>query len=359
MKILLFGEFSGFYNSLKEGLVAEGHQVYLASNGDGTKNYPSDFRWDIKMRAPLKIRLSLEVLNIFLHKKYFKGYDAVLLMSPLLFGPYLFLNRIVYNFLIKNNKKVFLSGTGLTPYSLTFWYNTDKKYHHYAKGLLENLSYKKYYFNNKKLMEWEMSLHDRINGYIPIWYEYAEPFRNHPKTLKTIRIPINASKFEYSPNIVKNKIVFFHGRPSRPGAKGTAYIEEAFKRLENKYGEVAEFHVAGGLPFKEYMSLVARTNVILDDTNSYSIAMNGLFSLAKGKIVLGGAEKEGNEELELLDNPVINIVPDVNQICDVIEYLINNKDSFVELGKKGREFVERNHDYKEIAKIYVNTIKNN
>jgi glycosyltransferase involved in cell wall biosynthesis len=359
MKILLFGEFSGLYNSLKEGLVAEGHHVFLASNGDGTKNYPSDFRWDIKMRAPLKVRLCLEVLNIFLHKNKLKGYDAVLLMSPLLFGPYLFLNRLVYNFLIKNNKKVFLSGTGLTPYSLTFWYNTDKKYHHYAKGLLDNPSYRKYYFNNKILMEWEMSLHDRVNGYIPIWYEYAEPFRNHPKTLKTIRIPINAAKFEYTPNIVKDKIVFFHGRPSRPGAKGTAYIEEAFKRMKNRYGDIAEFHVAGGLPFKEYMSLVARTNVILDDTNSYSIAMNGLFSLAQGKIVLGGAEREGNEELGLMDNPVINIVPDVNQICEAIEFLIKNKDTFVELGKKGREFVERNHDFKEIARLYVNTIENN
>lgn len=359
MKILLFGEFSGLYNSLKEGLVAEGHHVFLASNGDGTKNYPSDFRWDIKMRAPLKVRLCLEVLNIFLHKNKLRGYDAVLLMSPLLFGPYLFLNRLVYNFLIKNNKKVFLSGTGLTPYSLTFWYNTDKKYHHYAKGLLDNPSYRKYYFNNKILMEWEMSLHDRVNGYIPIWYEYAEPFRNHPKTLKTIRIPINAAKFEYTPNIVKDKIVFFHGRPSRPGAKGTAYIEEAFKRMKNRYGDIAEFHVAGGLPFKEYMSLVACTNVILDDTNSYSIAMNGLFSLAQGKIVLGGAEREGNEELGLMDNPVINIVPDVNQICEAIEFLIKNKDTFVELGKKGREFVERNHDFKEIARLYVNTIENN
>jgi glycosyltransferase involved in cell wall biosynthesis len=357
MKILLFGEFSGLYNCLKEGLVAEGHQVFLASNGDGTKNYPSDFRWDINKRIPFK--LYFEVIDLMIHRALFKGYDAVLLMSPFLFGPNVFLNNLVYKYLIKNNKKVFLSGTGLTPCSLAYWYNSNAKYYHYAKGLLENPSYKKYYYNKKKLMDWEMKLHDRIDGYIPIWYEYAEPFRNHPKTLKTIRIPINAANFEYIPNTVKDKIVFFHGRPSRPGAKGTAYIEEAFTRMKNKYGDVAEFHVAGGLPFKEYMSLVARTNVILDDTNSYSIAMNGLFSLAQGKIVLGGAEKEGNEELELLNNPVINIVPDVDQICDAIESLIKNKDSLLELGKKGREFVERNHDYKEIARLYVNTIENN
>ena len=359
MKILLFGEFSGFFNSLKEGLVAEGHTVFLASNGDGTKNYPSDFRWDVKLKVPLKIRLYIEVANLIMHRKLLKGYDAVLLMSPLLFGPSLFLNKIVYSFLIKNNKKVFLSGTGLTPCSLTYWYNNNAKYHHYAKGLLENPSYRKYYYNNNKLMDWEMNLHDRVNGYIPIWYEYAEPFRHHPKTLKTIRIPINVAKFKYKPNIVKDKIVFFHWRPSRPGAKGTAYIEEAFRRMKNKYGEIAEFFVAGGLPFNEYMSLVSRTNVILDDTNSYSIAMNGLFSLAQGKIVMGGAEKEGNNELDLQDNPVINITPDVDQICNEMEKLIKIKDSFEKIGEKGRLFVEKNHDYREIARLYVKTIIKN
>ena len=48
MRILLFGEFSGLFNCLKEGLVALGHEVYLVSDGNGFKNYPSDFRYDIK-----------------------------------------------------------------------------------------------------------------------------------------------------------------------------------------------------------------------------------------------------------------------------------------------------------------------
>lgn len=30
------------------------------------------------------------------------------------------------------------------------------------------------------------------------------------------------------------------------------YIQEAFKRVEEKYGDVAEFHCAGGLPINEY-----------------------------------------------------------------------------------------------------------
>ena len=37
MRILLVGEFSRLHNSLKAGLVAQGHDVILVNNGDGFK----------------------------------------------------------------------------------------------------------------------------------------------------------------------------------------------------------------------------------------------------------------------------------------------------------------------------------
>ena len=43
MKILLIGEYSRLHNSLKEGLVALGHEVVLAASGDAFKNFPSDY----------------------------------------------------------------------------------------------------------------------------------------------------------------------------------------------------------------------------------------------------------------------------------------------------------------------------
>ena len=83
MKILLFGEYSGFFNCLKDGLVALGHDVFLASNGDYTKNYPSDFRWDSHRSNNWgKFAPFYNVANIMLHKKLFMGYDVVLLIGP-------------------------------------------------------------------------------------------------------------------------------------------------------------------------------------------------------------------------------------------------------------------------------------
>ena len=154
-------------------------------------------------------------------------------------------------------------------------------------------------------------------------------------------------------NIVKNKIVFFHGISTRPQAKGTPLIKEAFARMEKRYGDVAEFICAGGFPFDEYMKLISRINVILDDTNSYSIAMNGLFSMAKGKVVMGGAEPEGNKELSIEGvNPVFNLKHDVDQICAQIEYIIQNKHRIEEWGRASRLFVEKYYNYLDIAKEY-------
>src|SRR4051812_24723978 len=42
MRILLIGEFSRLHNSLKEGLVALGHEVLLVGSGDDFKNFPVD-----------------------------------------------------------------------------------------------------------------------------------------------------------------------------------------------------------------------------------------------------------------------------------------------------------------------------
>ena len=42
MNILLLGEYSNLHNTLAQGLRALGHNVTLASDGDGWKNYSRD-----------------------------------------------------------------------------------------------------------------------------------------------------------------------------------------------------------------------------------------------------------------------------------------------------------------------------
>lgn len=353
MKILLFGEFSGLFNCLRDGLVENGHEVFMASNGDGFRNYPADYNWYVSYKKYGRFSKLLEIKNVLQHRELLKGFDVVLLIHPIIFSRYVPLIKPVFNYLINNNDKVFLSGAGLTPIGYEYWYKTDGKYRNYIDGELRDLPQLKNNLHDRSLIKWEHDLLGRINGYIPIWYEYAMPFKDYSNCLKTVRIPINYNKHEYRSNVVRDKIVFMASISPRKYSKGFPYIKAAFDVMRNEYSEVAEFVTAGGLPFNQYMELVSKTNVILDDANSFSIAMNGLFSLAKGKIVMGGAEPVANAELGLDWNPVYNLCPDIDQICSCIEDVIKNRDSIEAMGLKGRQFVEQYHDYKDVAKQYI------
>lgn len=361
MKILLFGEFSGLFNCLKDGLIELGNDVTLVSDGNGYKNYPSDFRYDAYFFDKCgKLATPLKYVNLWVHKHWLRGYDIVCFMDPSIVSRHVSWNASLYRYMIRNNKKSFLCGAGDTAIMVEYWLNSNKKYHKYVQGIIDfgkvhgivDLS------SNPQLKAWENELLNSVNGYIPIWYEYAQPFRHYSTLKKTIRIPIPCKNIEYKPNRVKNKIVFFHGVPSRQQAKGTYYIKEAFNLMQKKYGDVAEFVCAGGLPFNKYIDLLSRANVILDDVNSYSIAMNGLFSLAKGKIVMGGAEPEGNMELGINGvNPVLNLTSNIDQICSQIEYIIKHKDKIEEWGFASRLFVEKYHNHIEIAREYEEIFK--
>lgn len=354
MKILLFGEFSGFMNSLKRGLTLLGHDVFLASNGDGFKNFPSDFRWDqhFQVKDCPNLNGIISYFNIWWHKDLLKGYDVVLFVDPNYLKLYRCLNDPVYKYIIKNNNKIYLSGSGDTKHVFDYWYYSDTKYHHYYEGYLINNPNFPYVKDKHNVKGWEDYLLSVIDGYIPIWYEYAEPFRNYPKLKKTIRIPIDINSQQYVPNIVKNdKVVFYHGINRE--CKGTRFIRKAFEIMEKCYSEHAEFIIAERLPFNEYMRVINKANVIVDDANSYSIAMNGLFSLLKGKIVMGGAEPVANKELGIDGvNPVFNINPDPEQICEAMKYIIDNRGKIEEWGLAGRKFVEKYHDCRDIAKQY-------
>lgn len=354
MRILLFGEYSNLFNCIKEGLIALGHDVYLVSDGNGYRNYPSDYRYDIKL--PYKrARHLLEIANIFLHRRLIKGYDVAMIIDPCLFSRYVWPNKLVFDYIAKHNKLTYVCGCGLYPLSFKYWYSRpDTKYYHFCKGYFEGKpeNSKLNIYPNEPLINWEKEFYAKISGYIPIWYEYAEPYRFLPNIKPTIRIPIPLDKYDYRQNIPHDgKITFFHGLTR--ACKGGKFIIEAFNRLRDKYKGKVDFITAGGLPFNEYMELMNKVNVLIDDANSNSFSMNVLYAMQKGIVCMGGAEPIGNIELGYEDCPVVNITNNVDQICEAIEYVISRKAELEAWGLKSRKFVEKYHNHIYIAKQYV------
>ena len=96
-----------------------------------------------------------------------------------------------------------------------------------------------------------------------------------------------------------------------------------------------------------------QTNIVIDQASSYSSGMNGLFALAMGKIVLGGAEPESLHSFGVSSSPIYNILPEPLDIVAKIETLIDQKSDFEILGQKSRNFVEEQHNYIKIAENYI------
>ena len=233
MKILLLGEFSALHKNLKEGLVSLGHDVSIASSGDGWKQIPCDIELGSSRKNILgKIEKVYKLIRVV---PKLKDYDIVQCISPVLFPRFLGINKFIFSYILRNNKKIFLVASGSTPNITAI-----------ADFCEKDFKYKELYREIKKLYSpmWGQSSAGReynkwflenINGVIPIMYEYAQGFRdiNYSKLCNTIPIAINTDNIQYKSNIVNKKVVFFHGLNAE-GIKGTPLIREA---LEKRRGE--------------------------------------------------------------------------------------------------------------------------
>ena len=129
------------------------------------------------------------------------------------------------------------------------------------------------------------------------------------------------------------------------------------KYTQKNFPDKVECVAKGGMSLNEYLPLLNRTNILIDQAYADSVGMNGLYALAMGKVVLGGNAPENQKEFNEYDCPIVNIEPDVEDIYCKLEDLILNSDKIGVLSKKSREYVERVHDAKVIAKKYISVFE--
>ena len=65
------------------------------------------------------------------------------------------------------------------------------------------------------------------------------------------------------------------------------------------------------------------------------------------------AQKEATDIYEVENCPIINIIPDEEQIYNILEYLINHPEKINELKYKSVEYVKQVHDANVIAKKFI------
>lgn len=352
MKILLIGEFSGLQNELKSGLLSLGHEVTLAAASDFYKKYPADINLGYGENIfSYKLR---QLIYPFLNLNKFTGYDVVHVVNFYTIPRLVKLNLFLLNFLKKNNGILTLSGAGDDP----FFVNYSEKTMRYSPipwdEKIDRGGKNHYMRTSEQILAMHecMKIIDRV---IPIMFEYYSTFVEagySEKTVKPIPIPINVSKFKAS-YLESDKLIFFHGL-NRPGFKGTFLIKEAFDRLTANYPNDVECIVDGRMAFEDYIKVLSKTNVSVDQVFSYSLAMNALYSMVQGKVVCGGAETESTILYGGELPPVFNLQPNSNDIYDTFVNILEQKNNLIQISNSSRLFVENYHDGSKVAQQYIN-----
>lgn len=359
MKILLLGDYSNVHCTLGAGLRQLGHEVTVASDGDGWKNYPRDI--DLKRQSTglwdtLKFMAKIERLF-----PQFKGYDVVQIINPVflqLKGERMWR---YYQQIRKQNGAVFMGAFGMD--------------HYYVKACLDCKTFKYSDFNMGNtireseensiwIQDWlhgakgelNRKVAEDCNGIIAGLYEYYASYCPYfQDKLTYIPFPIVLQHHALRSFEGHDKVRFFIGiQRKRSVYKGTDIMLRALERVVAEYPDACEMFKVESVPFQEYQRLLRGSDVILDQLYSYTPAMNALEAMAQGLIVVGGAEPENYEILhEDTLRPIINVEPNEASVYQALKDLVCRRKEVPRLAAESRSYIEKHHDHVKVAQRYL------
>ena len=382
MKILLIGEASFLHNTLKKGLVERGHRVTTMSDGNGWHDAPRDIdlRRDGRWGKLGGLRVVWQLLR---HLPQLCGNDVVQIHNyqfvPLMYRW----NTLLLRFLKLTNRRVVKGcfgddpqifrrqAQGVPTYSDTYW-----------SGQLQNA-----YLHRDRIAEvvehgaeasWRKTTH-MADALVACLYEYWLDYNEPPYAAKLHYIPLpmeceemvrcvgNDTPSPSQPNdsqlsTLNSQLAPSHPltiliglQPKRDFMKGAmkiaAFVEEVARRHPGK----VQIKYVEGVPYDEYMHLLAKADVLVDQLYSYTPSMNSLAAMARGTVVIGGGEEEYYEFIgEDTLRPIINVRPDVpdEENITAIERALFTDGMLERMAQESIQFVHKYHDYRLVAKQY-------
>lgn len=360
MRILLLGEYSRLHLTLAEGLRKLGHEVVVASDGDGHKQYERDV--DLTRKSSGIIDTISALWKVNSHIKNFKDFDVVQLINPCFTTLSVSVNKSFFDVLKRNNKKIFLGAFGDDYY----WVKAcrENKIFKYSEffvdGKSTNLAYNK--ILEKRWIDSSRAalnqyIASKANGIVACLYEYYKSYEPYfaPK-LKYIPLPIHVQNILFrSIEEVPETLRFFIGIDKvRSEYKGTDLLSKVLQDFEAKHRGEMKVLRAESVSFEEYTRLMYHAHIVVDQLYSHSPSVNPLQAMAQGKVVISGAEPEMYDLMgDVSNRPIINVYPTEEGICNALETLLKNKDRLPSLSKESRLFVEQYHDSVNIAQQYL------
>lgn len=378
MKILLVGEYSHLHNSLKDGLLALGHDVFIIGQNDGFKNFPVDYpiqkKWDSGFLKKIKVAVykltGFDISSYLTYRQYLKfeekcsGFDVVQLINENSFYCLPYFEKKIISSLLKNNQKLFLLSCGFDYLNVKYCFENP-----FFKSVIQlylNKKIDKKSFSNvlkfrrKSFFKLHEFIYKNCNGIIASDLDYHLPLKGNDKYLGLIPNPINVDKLQFEPINIEDKIIIFHGiNNDNYLKKGNDYFEKALEIIQKKYAEKVEIITVHSVPYSEYINLYNRSHILLDQIYGYDQGYNALESMAKGKVVFTNAENEFMSHYNLSEKVCINAIPDVDYLVNELSSLIENPTAIKAIGKRARAFIEREHHFVKVAQQYIEKWTNN
>ncbi|WP_281631789.1 glycosyltransferase family protein [Flavobacterium luteolum] len=372
MKVLLVGEYSHLHNSLKDGLQALGHEVFIIGHNDGFKNFPVDFpiqkKWDSGFLKKAKIAVykisGFDISSYLTFRQFLKfekqcsGFHVVQLINENSFECQPYFEKKIISHLIKSNQKLYLLSCGYDYLNVKYCFeNPDFKsvIPLYLNHKIDEKSFGNILkFREKAFLKLHQFIYKNINGIIATDLDYHLPLQGNEKYLGMIPNPINIEKLLFQPIDITDKIVIFHGiNTENYLKKGNDYFEKALEIIEQEYNSKVKIITVRSIPYAEYVNLYNSCHILLDQAYAYDQGYNALEAMAKGKVVFTGAEKEFIARYNLSEKVCINAIPDVDYLVKELSFLIENPDEIIAIGKRARAFIEREHHFLKIAEKYI------
>ena len=386
MRILLLGDYSNVHWTLAEGLRKLGHEATVVSDGDYWKGYRRDI--NLRRRSLGKWNTLRYLWDCVRLMPRLKGYDVVQLINPLFLD--LKPERIwpFYQYIRKHNGMMVMGAFGMDYY----WVKTcmDCKTFRYSDFNIGSHSRADEPQNRPLIDEWLNGGKGRLcqrvaqdcDAIVAGLYEYKAVYDQwFPEKTRFIAAPLQLPPIGGEPQTEKADVLplsggdrgdggaevlplsggdrggpsFFLGiQRGRSAYKGTDVMLRALERVKAKYPERCKIVKVESVPFDEYKRLMSEGDVLLDQLYSYTPAMNALVAMSQGLVVVGGGEPENYDilgETEL--RPIINVLPDEEDVFRKLEDLVLHPERLPELKRQSVEYVRRHHDYVKIAQQYV------
>ena len=382
MKILLIGEASFLHNTLKKGLVERGHRVTTMSDGNGWHDAPRDI--DLRRNGRWGKLGGLRVVwQLLRHLPQLCGNDVVQIHNyqfvPLMYRW----NTLLLRFLKLTNRRVVKGcfgddpqifrrqAQGVPAYSDTYWNGQLQNADQHRDRIAEVIEH-------GAEASWRKTTH-MADALVACLYEYWLDYNEPPYAAKLHYIPLpieceemvkclgNDTPSPSHPNdsqlsTLNSQLAPSHPltiliglQPKRDFMKGAMKIATFVEEVARRHPGKMQIKYVEGVPYDEYMHLLAEADVLVDQLYSYTPSMNSLAAMARGTVVIGGGEEEYYEFIgEDTLRPIINVRPDVpdEENITAIERALFTDGMLERMAQESIQFVHKYHDYRLVAKQY-------